>query len=392
MNLTDILNNTNTYIGDSSADRITDAERYLAATEATAWLLEELGNEHMVDRTEVIYLPTVMWYKMDTLTPYLLTAGQLKYKDVDEADHEFTRVEARELNSITRNKQAYAIERYNDDAYLGIVMPDGKYTHKDLIAFNKNDGYTYLGTNAVNILGEKDAIRFDMDTDGVTSTGISTTTSSISIESFSEEAVLIIEVEIPDITDVTSVSIKFGTDLATDYYLGTVAQDVNGNALVVGVNTIKFNWSDLSEVGTPDKADITKWAVLINHDVAKPAVDGFKISDLRIAEPVYLNFKYVFYRVGKDANGDDLIEFSAGTDIPFFINRYPQYRFAVAHKTASVLYKGLRLFDESVIESREATGALNRYRKNFSAEKDTGSSSFKVAGINLRGRRIIRRR
>ena len=65
MNLSDILKNTNTYIGDSSTDRVSDSDRWMAATEATAWLLEELGNEHMVDRADIEFLPTVTWYKMD---------------------------------------------------------------------------------------------------------------------------------------------------------------------------------------------------------------------------------------------------------------------------------------------------------------------------------------
>ena len=81
MNLSDVLKNVNTFIGDYSEDRVTADERYQAATEATAWLLEELGNEHMTDRAEIEFLPTVMWYKMDNLTPYLLTAGQLRFKE-----------------------------------------------------------------------------------------------------------------------------------------------------------------------------------------------------------------------------------------------------------------------------------------------------------------------
>jgi len=120
-------------------------------------------------------------------------------------------------------------------------------------------------------------------------------------------------------------------------------------------------------------------------------VGGFKISDLRIAKSVFLTFKYIFYRVGKDSTGDDITEFSADTDIPFFAERYPQYKFAVAHKAASVLFSSLRLPDDSRSEDRKAMSALDRYRKNFSGEKDMGSTAFKVAGISFRGRRTIRR-
>ena len=392
MILTDILTNTNTYIGDSSTDRLSDNDRYQAVTEATAWLLEELGNEHMVDRAEIEYLPTVMWYKMDNLTPYLLTAGQLRYKDGDITNNDFTRVESRDLASMTRNRQAYAIERFNGNAYLGISIPDDPaYPQLELLPFNDSDAYTYVAINAENILKERDDVRFDMQNSGQTATGLSTTTGAINVIDFKDDGTFVVDVEIPDITSVTSVTLKFGTDLATAYYSGTVAQDVNGNALIAGVNTIKIPWASLILIGTPDLTVTTKWSLQVNYVNTKPLVDNFKFSDLRVVQPVPLTFKYIFYRVGKNAAGTDLIEFTAGTDVPFFIQRYPQYRFAVAHKAAGILYRSLHLFDNAVAEDREAKTALQRYRKNFSGERDMANSTFKVAGINFRTRRFIRR-
>lgn len=393
MNLTDVLKNVNSFIGDSSTDRVSDADRYQAATEATAWLLEELGNEHMVDRAEIEYLPTVTWYKMDNLTPYLLTAGELRFKEEDENTDDFTRIESRELSIMTRNRHAYAIERFNESSYMGIVLPlSDKYPHSNLIDFNLSDGLTYTGVNADNITKEKNAVKFDMAATGLTATGLTTTTESIDLSQYDDTGVLIFEIEIQDITDVNSVSIKFGSDLLTDYFLGSASEDLNGNALVEGVNTVKIRWSELTTVGTPDIAAITEWGFLINHEATKPLAADFKLSDLRIAKPIYLNFKYIFYRVGKDAAGEDIIEFTADTDIPFFIERYPQYRFAVAHRAAGTLYKGMRLFQEAGTENRDAREALERYRKNFSTERDQGSTAFRVGGISFRNRRKVRRR
>lgn len=393
MNLSDIIKNINTYIGDSSTDRISADERYQAATEGTAWLLEELGNEHMTDRTDIEYIPTVTWYKMDSLTPYLLTAGQLRFKEDQGERVDFTRVEPRDLFTMAHNRHAYAIERFNGESYLGIIVPDmNEYPHQDLIQMNENDGLTYTGVNASNIVKEKDAVRFDMTTTGPTTTGLTTVTDSIDISSYDGVGVIIFEVEIPDIEEVTSVSIKFGENLSTDYYLGTVTQDINGNNLVAGVNTLKFKISELTPVGTPSLSDITVWSFNVNHLTSKPAVDGFRFSDLRVAEPLYLTFKYIFYRVGKDSTGDDIIEFTADTDVPFFMERYPQYRYAVAHKAAAVLFRSMVMPENARDEDRQANNSLDRYRKNFSGDRDMPSSQFKPAGINLRNRRIIRRR
>lgn len=216
MNITDITKNVNTYISDSSTDRISASDRYQAITEATSWLLEELGNEHMVDRATIEYLPTVTWYKMDSLTPYLLTAGQLRLKN-DESDRtDFTRVEARDLASMPSNRFAYAIERYNDASYVGIKIPIGGTSGRnagdsmDLIGLNDSDELTYTGINAAGIVKEADAIRFDMDDTNETASGLSTTADAIDLTNYSGLGTLIFEIEIPDMEDVNSVSLKFG--------------------------------------------------------------------------------------------------------------------------------------------------------------------------------------
>lgn len=396
MNLLDIIKNANTYIGDSSTDRLSQDERYQAVTEATSWLLEELGNEHMVDRVNLEYIPTVLWQAVDNLTPYLLTAGQLRFKEETPDRIDFTRVEARDLASSRANKYAYAIERYDGDSYIGIVMPeDSNNAHTNIVEFNQNDGLTYTGINAAGQVAEPNAIRFEMANTGVTSTGLSTVVEGMDFSSNYGDEVMIVEVEIPDMEDVTSISLIYGLDLTTNYYLQTVTTDINGNALKEGLNILRFRYSDFTTVGTPGTTDLVAWKLVINHDVGKPVMEGIRFSDLRITRPVQLTFKYIFYRVGKNAAGTEIIEFTADTDVPFFIERYPQYRFAVAHKAASVLYRSLQNMDSSQFESKEATKALDRYRKNFSGERDMANSQFKVAGINLRrrgsrgGRRII---
>ncbi len=391
MNLTDIKKNVNSYIGDSSTDRISDDDRNQAITEATAWLLEELGNEHMTDRTEIEYLPTVMWYKMDSLTPYLLTAGQLRFKEESPDRVDFTRVEPRDLATMPQNRCSYAIEQYNGDAYIGIVTTDEVETkHKDLFGIDKYDGNTYTGTNTANIVEEENSVRFDMANTGVSYTSLETTSSTIDISSYSDNGYVIFEVEIPDLTDISSISVKFGSDLTTDYYLGTVTTDVNGGSFVVGVNTVKFLIADMTKVGSPDLSNVTEWSFIINHATTKPVAYDFRLSDLRVVEPLVLTFKYIFYRVGKNASGSDIIEFTSDTDVPFFIDRYPQYRFAVAHKAAASLYRLMRVYDGAGTEEALAKQALKRYRKNFSNERDGAGSAFKIHGVNFRSRRIKR--
>lgn len=389
----DLIELSNQYIGDSSNDRVGLTERLSAITEATAWLLEELGNEHMTDRVDIEYLPTVRWYKMNSLSPYLLTAGQLRFKNELSGMSDFTRIEARDLASMTENRTAYAIERYNDDAFMGIVVPKtANIRARELLKLNSYDNLTYTGVNAINIAKTIDYVSFDMNATGLTATGLRTTTVPQGLLEYQGTGVIVFDVEIPDMTDVTGVSLKFGTNLSTDYWLGVVTQDIYGDPLKEGMNTIKISFADMVVVGTPDVNGVTEWELLVNHLTTKPLAENFRLSDLRIVKPLDLTFKYIFYRVGKNNTGDDIIEFGAVSDVPFFAERYPQYKFAVAHKAASRLFKGMTLYENARDEERDAFAALSRYRKNFSGERDMPNSTFKPHGINFRSRRIIKRR
>ena len=389
----DLIQTTNQYIGDSSNDRVVLGDRLSALTEATAWLLEELGNEHMTDRVEVEYLPTVRWYKMRGLSPYLLTAGQLRFKNELSGMSDFTRIEARDLASMTENRTAYAIERYNDDAFMGIVVPKNTQVRvNELLKLNKFDNITYTGVNATNIAKAADFVSFDMAAPGGTATGLRATTTAQNLSEYQGDGVLVFDVEIPNITGVTGVSLKFGHNLTTDYWLGLVLQDIHGDTLKVGLNTIKVRFSEMVVIGSPNASNVTQWELLITHQASKPLAENFRLSDLRIVKPINLIFKYIFYRVGKNSLGVDIIEFGAITDTPFFAERYPQYKFAVAHKAASILYKGMTLYENARDEERDAFSALVRFRKNFSGERDSANSTFKPHGINFRSRRIIKRR
>lgn len=386
MTVQDIIDLANSYISDTSNDRLTETQRLDAVTEATAWLLEELGNEHMVNKEEIEFLDTVTWYKLDAQVPTILTTGDVRLKHDHDVD--FTRQDIRAFSTMTVNRPSYTIERYNGDTFLGLKMPSNNYS-KDIIAYNKDDSNTYTGINADNFVKEEYALRFDMQATGQSTTGVETTIDAVDFTSFDGRARLVFEIEIPDITDVTSVSLRFGSNLSSDYYLGTVTQDINGNTLSEGLNIIKIAWEDLTQVGTP--GSLTKWRVNINHQTSKPVMEGIKVSDLRADLPTLVNLKYIFWHVGEDASGTQITEFADTTDVPFFSGRYDQYKFAVAHQTASHLFRSLRLKDEAEDEEIQAGRALVRYRKNFSGERDLNDSAFKVAGINFRRRKTIRR-
>ena len=76
--LNSIKTNLDTYLGDSTNDRITEAERFQFITEATSWLSEELGNEHSNVTYTLDFIDTVNYYKVTSSVADLLIGADLR--------------------------------------------------------------------------------------------------------------------------------------------------------------------------------------------------------------------------------------------------------------------------------------------------------------------------
>ena len=75
--IANLVTNFDTYIGDTSNDRITAVERLEYFTEATVWLQEELENDLQVATYNLDYFDTVNYYKVTTAVADLLEGADL---------------------------------------------------------------------------------------------------------------------------------------------------------------------------------------------------------------------------------------------------------------------------------------------------------------------------
>ena len=408
--LQSVVTNLNTYLGDASEDRITNIERFQFINEATVWLNEELGNEHMVSTQSLEYVAGVSTYKLTSSLSDLLVGGDLR-KSEDSHKHTFTRRSPKEIaEDIGKNSTelSWAVERRDGDIYV-IINNQPKYTPKILATFDTStsDGGTWTAftsaSDATNITFDTNeytegsgCLNFDI-TVAQSANNLATVyinkTSGVDLSNLEDLGSFVFDVYIPNITYVSSVSIRVSSDSSvtpatvSNYLLATASTDINGNTLVNGWNKIKIDWSDMTVVGTPSYSSMKYFQFSINYTASKTDDTNFRLDNFYIVRQEVLTFHYISWFVGTSTGGTDITAYTALTDIPFYSGRYDQYRYPVAHMATALAFYSLRLRDDAEKEEIKASQALERYRKIFESQKTRPEKRFKPGQINLRGTR-----
>lgn len=403
-----LITNLDTYIGDSSTDRISQAERFQALTEGVAWLLEELGNDHAIKTYALDYLDTIHYYKVTSTLGDLLMSADLRRDEEDQtlsALHKSARDIAEDIGQQSLDF-AWSVERRDDDTYV-VVTLNGNHQAKVVSDFDSttagggtwevddtNSDATNLTADTVEKKQGSASLNFDVDVSQSANNRATITNSTLTtldLSEYEDLASWLFWIYVPDVTEFSSVTLYWGSD-SSNYWSATATTDIDGATFVAGWNQVKIDWADATKTSSPDEDEIDYIRIDFNYTASQGDDTDFRIDYLRIAKPERLTFHYVSWDVGENSGGTAISAFTATTDVPFFSSKYDQYRYPVAHKAASVIFQSLRLRDESREEMREAQSSLDRLRDIFPTSKIQETHNFKVRGVNFnlhrrRGRR-----
>lgn len=394
-----LITNFDTYIGDSSTDRISTAERYQFLTEATVWLQEEIGNDHMVKTYVLPYYDNVHYYKVTSAIASLLEGADLRRAEADQYQT-MAHKSGRELAEEVGQKfpeSSWAIERHDSDSYL-VVNHMSKYPAQLIASFDSitADGGTWAAdttnSDATNVTVDvyeykqgSASLNFDItvaQSGNNRATIVNSSISTLDLTQYNNLATWVFWVYIPDVTYTTSVTLFWGSS-STAYWSASATADVNGNAFVAGWNRIAIAWNGATMTLTPTVSAITYIRYDVNYGASQANATDYRIDDLTLVRAENLTFFYTSWYVGT-ASGSPLTAFSATTDVPFFSGQYDQYKYAVAHYAASrAMYGPLRLANQGQLEEVEAIKALNRVKKLIPSSITKEMKSFKVRGINF---------
>ena len=122
LTVSDLITQMNTYIGDTSNDRVTAAQRLQYGTEAVVWLQEELGNAHQNRTYGINYFDHLHTYQITVPLPDTMNAVDLRRQEKDQY-HSFIFRNSREIAEKIAQKSresCYTIERHDSAVYLKI--------------------------------------------------------------------------------------------------------------------------------------------------------------------------------------------------------------------------------------------------------------------------------
>lgn len=398
----------NTYIGDSSTDRISAAERLQLATEATVWLQEELGNDHMVKTYSLPYYDNVHYYKVTTAIASLLEGSDLRRGEEDQQvsfAHKSARELAEEIGQEA-TESSWSIERRDNNTYL-VVNHQSKHSPFTFATFDSltADGGTWAAdttnSDATNVTADtvefkqgSGCINFDITVaqSANNRATLSSTTTSRDLSDFENLGAWVFWIYVVDVTYFSSVTLYWGSS-ASAYWSATVTTDINSNAWVNGWNRVAVLWSNAIKTSTPDVTANDYMRIDFNYTASQANATDFRIDDMTLVRPETLTFFYTSWYVGTDTTGaTSKTAFTATTDIPFFSGQYDQYKYAISHKMASLAFFGpLRNTEKGNIQEGEALKALNRARKLIPSSVTKETKSFKVSQVSFRSRRNGRR-
>lgn len=98
-------------------------------------------------------------------------------------------------------------------------------------------------------------------------------------------------VYIPTITNLTSFTLRWGSD-TSNYYEGTVTAQHNGLAFRAGWNRLGFAWSGATTTGSPSVTAIDTLYFRVTYSASYANATDFRIDDIRVENPELMEIHY----------------------------------------------------------------------------------------------------
>lgn len=401
-----IITNFNSYIGDTTTDRITAAERLQYVTEGVLWLQEELGNDLQNATYTLNYFDTVHYYKVTSALADLLDGSDLRREESYQT-YSFAHKDSRELSEDIgqmSHESSWAIERRDDNNYL-VVNHQSRFsaaTIADCDSITSGGGTWAVDSStsdATNLTIDSNeykqgnaSFNFDVTVaqSGNNRATLVNSTTLLNLSSYEDLASWIFWVYIPDVSFFSSITLYWGNS-ASAYWSATATTDFGGSAWVAGWNRVKIDWSAATATNSPTSSTISYLRIDYNYTSSQVNDTDFRLDDLKLIRPEKLTFHYLSWYVGASSIGTALLAFSATTDVPYFSGQYDQHKYAVAHKAAALCFQNLRLASEAQYENAEADRLLSRAKMIIPSSRNPQTKSFKVRGVSFVNHRRRRR-
>lgn len=260
-------------------------------------------------------------YQYEEVTSKLIQSSSEYYRKEIEIPTEAFKYEYalpsdfREVH-VVKNGDGTTIEPLPNDIAGATGVPGYELSDTSKIYFNQvptpatddvspttilaNNGSTENGTWSVgddgtNLTDDADeykvgvgSLNFDIDVSSDTDNKVTITNStftSVDLSSYEDTGKIRMWVYLPDVTYITNMDLRWGTDSSNYWELTGVSTDYKKQAFRDGWNLVQFDWADtnVTETSSPDDEDVGYILLTINYSSSQSDDTDFRLDAIRIA-------------------------------------------------------------------------------------------------------------
>lgn len=194
-----------------------------------------------------------------------------------------------------------------------------------------------------------DSLAFDVDTNVFQRASIIGTGFPMDFTSAQNQGHFRLDVDLPEVTDFTSISINWGSDMG-NYFKQTVTTQRDGTPFQVGWNKIDLPWvPTITQIGSPNVQQIGYIELDFDYTnaFAVPAL-SFYLNNLNLVLPDEMKMSYYTTHVAVNLSGTPIVTLSATSDVFLFGDIDASLMELLALQAAVILNPQILVDDKSV--------------------------------------------
>lgn len=388
VSVNNLLSLFNTYYGDDTNERIDESERLQYLTEAVTDIKQTMKSAMSNMTYPLTYIPGIHSYKISPGIYNVLAAGDMRVQDMSNRIDTLpiTISSPSDLLEDVANKKynnSYAIDRYDGDLYLMMsYMPEGNKT--TLSSFSELEGVINKGdTGIIEVDKNLGGLKLSIDTSSTVDdfAGLQSAV-ELNLDTYKDIGAVGGHVFLEDKTNVTSIEVRLGTD-DSNYYSFTTTSAFNESGFKNEWNMFVIEWKDSTVVGTPDITDLNVLDVIVNYSSGQSDM-VVRFDDFFIAKPINLKFHYISYSVGKDSVGNEIVEFTDVSDIPYFSGQFDNLKYVASRMATALAFYDLSRPEEAQIQEFKANQKMKQIRTMIPSNHRKELKAFRPTGATMR--------
>lgn len=232
-----------------------------------------------------------------------------------------------------------------------------------------------LTADSVNKQAGSASLSFDID---VSDSGndyasiVNSTLNSVDLSAHTDKGTLFMWVYLPTITNLVSVTTRWGND-ASNYYSVTETDQFNGQALRVGWNRLGFAWSGATETGAVTDTAIDYFYTRFTYSASFTDSTGFKVDDIKMESPEDMELFYYSNSFVETSGGVAQQVFENNDDVTLLADEDDDILLWWALSEASWIKEK---FNERAEAKKEFEDLLSRFKARYPSERKRATARY----------------